>query len=240
MPRYFTIDFWIALAVFVCSISGAVLTFSHISKEQHKQGVLVSGIEFGHTALLIRSGDACVGLITVEFSKSEENLNLNADGFVNLRLFGQQLAMSLSAEFLFNSLGQLGASKSQISLKDTQILLGSTKINPITVILRSNLKGTEFRREFSVPGPVSIKELPDQSYSVFYQPLRGPIALPLRGLESNPLFSSLRLSWEVDQQGASHCPRGEMGAIDISALVSAASSLSQKLGPLMSQLGAGK
>jgi|GEM_PF-6978835 len=170
--RLFALDYFIAVSVALAAsliaseFTGRISALQNLNQGQNA----VSPLQFrlGDADYVIRSATGCIGNVTV---RARESSVLGVFINASLRLSREDVTFvaTTQSSFAFNPLKQLYESNSVLTLGDKKI--GELKLNDVRPhkisILGFMLPADAAPITFSLPGPITIKPLPNNYFAVY-------------------------------------------------------------------------
>lgn len=208
------IFFALLLCIFFAGLS--VLAYSTLAKAQIFPASNVLLLPQGQHLYFLKSGAECVGKMSLKSSTEKGELKFESKGSVNIQLGAKKISLPLSFLALFNSLGQLGGSLLRLQVNDGSVVFGTKGIDPISLVIKSEIPGKEQRMEIILPGPVTAQKIA-QNYKISL-----PREANLKTRNNQPLLNTLlqSLDLSVVAQDAQQkiCTDRPLGYLQLTAL----------------------
>lgn len=182
-------------------IAGSIATYSAIDRIQHIEkpsNVLIERIALGKSALFIKYHESCIGKIELELSDDKSSV-LKMRGDIAASLKQQRVEVPLSSTAIFNPLGQMTDFQFKIEAGNIKILFKTEQVKPIAVYFQITGLPKEINLEYSLPGPVMLKDIDTQFKQILWEGELPFASLNIASLYSNSQSSPLRFETVVDQ-----------------------------------------
>lgn len=189
--------------------------FPEVGSERPSQ---FSALNLSHSFILYHKSsaqphsDSCLGHFAGRFIRDLDKTEYSLRGEIYLKVADKSLPTNIEMAASFNILGQLGAAVLKVSNSLSSMTLGMLKINPIEVTFLSSSKSSPGdRKQFSIPGPVILKDLGSE-FQIEY-----PAGGKSFAIHSGQFFkeSVFNLQFKQVEDGGSDCSPEQRGELDI-------------------------
>lgn len=165
-------DLFIAVALFIASICGALGAYKQLLDDTRNEEALVSRIPVGPSTLNILQHGRCIGNLRFTLErKPDGELLLAGDGEIMLRYKGELSKAAAKFGFGTDILGSIGYSQLSARFAESaRVDLRTQGIDTIDLtmeLLQSSQEPAHF--DMQIPGPIILRENPDRlSYRLVY------------------------------------------------------------------------
>ena len=217
MPRSPAYDTFLSAAFFLVFASLSAYAYASILKAEAPSHVFMREIAVGNKTFQIIHNGSCIGEISTALTKNE-NTVVKSSAEVNGAYGRMQTTVRATSTFLFNPLGQLVESASEILGRDVQIFVKTKEINPLKFQISATLGAKHYDFNLSAPGPVLLKKAGRDSYQIEYSQFRAGDGSFLKGIGST-LFSQAALNI-IDASGSAvTCAPAQRSYLDVASLL---------------------
>jgi hypothetical protein len=148
------------ILVLITVIAGAVsiYLYTELQRESGRVQVVVATVPRQTTHFAVTRAHEptrCFGEIESNVKEEGGQLSITYTSWLGARIGGTQQIYEASGYLAFNPLGQLGGSLLTTTINGTEVRLGSTNINPITLIVAVGSGDSSPLFKQNIPGPIT-------------------------------------------------------------------------------------
>jgi hypothetical protein len=155
------------LTSLVAGVASICLWLELKQEEQRAQRVLLT-LPKGSSYVSLYAGEnnpGCFGSITYTTSEENDQVHISARAWIALSLDNREILQEFDCNLVFNALGQLGGSFCETKVADTEIRVGTTAIDPITLSIYVGQDAPAPLLQQNIPGPILVSSL-HNAYSI--------------------------------------------------------------------------
>lgn len=207
--------FCIALLLFILSSSGSIYAYGKIVESRTGTGGALHAVPIGEHSFELLHESKCVGHFSTKVERKDDAFNFTGDGIVRIKIGSTAYAPQLRLVASFNSLGQLGGSFLKVRNGPNQFTVGTTNVNPIKVIIKSQAEQQLLKYELSVPGPITLTAQGNKSVEISY-PYLANLESMYRGTMSQPMLQGARIEFAQAESLRPECLQQDGPEADLS------------------------
>lgn len=122
------------------------------------------------------SNPGCFGSISYSLTDENDQITISTRAWLALSIEGKERIHNVACDLYFNALGQFGTSLCTTEIEGTEIRLGTTHVDPITLHVYVGRESTTPVMEQNFPGPITVASY-EGRYAVT-APFNSGLALP--------------------------------------------------------------
>ena len=208
-----------AISTFIFSTCGAFIAYAKVHHGTVSGHSILDSFPGGVHHYNILSADRCIGFLHYELVGDDESYTLTAKGKLAAKVYDREPVFNISVEGQFNRLGQLGGSIVEFSSEGRRIVAGTTGINPISLKLRTYFGNSFGKKDFALPGPITLKEYRKNIYGLQY-PFLSNFDPMYERISDQPVFEEFALTMNLADE-ETHCYDAELEGLNLTPLVAA-------------------
>jgi hypothetical protein len=212
------IDIYLSAVIFLIFAGLSAFAYAAILRIEAPTHVFMRAITEGSTDYYIVNNDKCIGLFSTTLT-ADQNSVVQSSGEANGKYGANRITAKVNFLAQFNPLGQLIDGTLQVQAPDIDIQIQSREINPIRMHLQATVNRKFFQYDFTIPGPILLKKLPDASRQIQYSQFNAKSGNMLRIFGSN-LFSDADVKLVDAATSDVRCGRSERSYLDLTSIVS--------------------
>lgn len=161
MRSTFNVTSPIVWLLIVSSLAGtlSLYLFGKLQNERRETSQVLLDLPSGisHLSLTHHSAKSgCFASLSTSVTENEGQVTISMRAWLALSLDGDDRVYEATCDLLFNSLGQFGTSFCKTDIEGTEIRLGTTNIDPITLHVFVGHASTTPIIEQNLPGPIRV------------------------------------------------------------------------------------
>jgi hypothetical protein len=161
MRTSFYVTSTIVWLLLVSGLAGtiSVYLFRELDNEHRLKNQVLLQLPAGTSAVSLHHSESkpgCFGSISYSLTADKGQTTISSQAWIALSINGKERIIEGSCDLLFNALGQFGTSFCKTQLEGTEIRLGTTNIDPITLEVFLGRESTAPIVQQHFPGPVTI------------------------------------------------------------------------------------
>ena len=231
MSKRSSFDTILSGALFLIFAGLSAYAYAAILKVEAPSHVFMRAIGEGERKFKVMHDSSCVGEISTNLERGE-NTFVRSRAEVNAAYGRMKTTAKVSALLQFNPLGQLLESSSEITARDTHIIIKTKDINPIRFQISATLATRNYEFNLNAPGPVLLKKSGANSYQIEYSQFRAGDGSLLKGVGSN-LLTHAKLGIVDTVDAAPECAPAQRAYLDLASLMLSANIKADMIGRIL-------
>lgn len=211
-------ELFFPIALFCISSVGIFFSYFSVIEAINDESAFSAQLKVGQQQYALLDSDRCIGSAKYDFEVGPDSAKISSNGTFNVQYLSDTHTVTYTIELHFNSIGQLGGTLARVNVGDKFILLGTQRIDPIDVTIKSNLLQNDTEFNSRITGPIELKQIESDTYTV-RAPYFQKIVKSYGGNFDAAVFLPRPIKTAPLDEFAAECENERQSSFDLTAVV---------------------